>query len=314
MTHPKLTGLVAATHTPFNADGSLNLSAIERQAAHLLATGVTAAFINGTTGESHSLTLDERLALADRWAAVTRGTPLKLIVHVGANSLRDAATLAAQAQSLNAHAISALAPSYFKPRSIDTLIACCQEITRAAPATAFYYYDIPGMTGVSLSMPDFLAAARLSSPKSAPEKLPTLAGVKFSNPDLLAYQKCLHADAGRFDIPWGTDEYLLAALALGAAGGVGSSYNFAAPIYTRLITAFQKGDLATARTEQYRSVQLIDLLASHGYMPAAKATMTFLGVDVGPARLPHARLTSEQSTQLRGALERLGFFDWLRPS
>jgi N-acetylneuraminate lyase len=301
----KLTGLVAATHTPFTADGSLNLGAVEKQAAHLLATGVTAAFINGTTGESHSLTLDERMVLADRWATVTRGTPLKLIVHVGANSLRDAATLAAQAQSLNAHAISALAPSYFKPRSIDTLIACCAEITRAAPATPFYYYDIPSMTGVSLPMPDFLAAA--------PEKLPTLAGVKFSNPDLMAYQKCLHADAGRFDIPWGTDEYLLAALALGAAGAVGSSYNFAAPIYTRMINAFRKNDLESARKEQYRSVQLIDLLASHGYMPAAKATMSFLGIDVGPARLPHPRLTPAQTTQLRTALEALGFFDGLRP-
>jgi N-acetylneuraminate lyase len=305
MNHPKLTGLVAATHTPFTPDGSLNLPAVEKQAAHLLATGVSAAFINGTTGESHSLTLDERLALADRWSQVTRGTALKLIIHVGANSLKDAAALAAQAQKLNAHAISALAPSYFKPRSIDTLIACCQEITRAAPTTPFYYYDIPGMTGVSLPMPDFLAAA--------PARIPTLAGVKFSNPDLMAYQKCLRADAGRFDIPWGTDEYLLAALALGAQGAVGSTYNFAAPIFTRMITAFTNNDLPTARTEQYRAVQLVDLLASFGYMPAAKATMTFLGTDVGPARLPHARMTPEQSTQLRTALERLDFFDWLRP-
>ena len=305
MNHPKLTGLVAATHTPFTADGSLNLPVVEKQAAHLVATGVTAAFINGTTGESHSLTVDERLSLADRWSAVTRGTALKLIVHVGANALKDAATLAAQAEKLRAHAVAALAPSYFQPRSIDTLIACCREITRAAPATAFYHYDIPGMTGVSLPMPDFLAAAS--------DRLPTLAGVKFSNPDLMAYQKCLHFNNNHFDIPWGTDEYLLAALALGARGAVGSTYNFAAPIFTRMITAFNNNDLPTARTEQYRAVQLIDLLASFGYMPAAKATMSFLGVDVGPARLPHPPLAPAQTTQLRTALENLGLFNWLRP-
>jgi len=156
-------------------------------------------------------------------------------------------------------------------------------------------------------MPDFLAAT--------PDHLPTLAGVKFSNPDLMAYQKCLHTNDHQFDIPWGTDEYLLAALALGAAGGVGSSYNFAPPIYNRMITAFTNHDLPTARTEQYRSVQLIDLLASHGYMPAAKATMSFLGVDVGPARLPHPRLTPDQINRLRSSLEQLGFFDWvLAPS
>jgi N-acetylneuraminate lyase len=305
MTPPKLTGLVAATHTPFNNDGLLNIHAVEKQAAHLLSTGVAAAFINGTTGESHSLTLDERLALADRWAAVVRGTPLKLIVHVGANALRDAAALAAQAERLHAHAISALAPSYFKPPSIDALIACCHEITRAAPATPFYYYDIPSFTGVAFSMPDFLTAAA--------EKIPTLAGVKFSNPDLMAYQKCLRVNNNQFDIPWGIDEYLLAALAVGAAGGVGSSYNFAAPIYTRMIAAFGRHDLESARNEQYRSVQVIDLLASVGYMAAAKATMGFLGVDVGPARLPNARLTSEQTGRLRTALEGLGFFNWLRP-
>jgi N-acetylneuraminate lyase len=305
MNHAKLTGLVAATHTPFKEDGSLNLPIVEKQAAHLVASGVTVVFIGGTTGESHSLTVDERLALADRWAAVSRGTPMKLIVHVGANCLADARTLAAQAQKLNAHAISALAPSYFKPRSIESLIACCQEMVSAAGETPFYYYDIPGMTGVSLSMPDFLGTAA--------GRIPTLAGVKFSNPDLMAYQKCLHAEDGRFDIPWGTDEYLLAALAVGAAGGVGSSYNFAAPVYTRMITAFAKNDLAAAREEQYRAVQLIDLLAGYGYMSAAKATMGFLGIDVGPARLPHSRLTAEQTTGLRSSLERLGFFDWIRP-
>ena len=146
----------------------------------------------------------------------------------------------------------------------------------------------------------------------AAERVPTLAGIKFSNPDLLAYQRCLHADGGRFDMPWGTDEYLLAALAVGAGGGVGSSYNFAAPIYNRLIAAFERGDLATARAEQYRSVQLIDLLSGMGYMSAAKAVMGFLGVPVGPARLPLANLSAEQSDRLRTSLERMGFFDWVR--
>ena len=97
-------------------------------------------------------------------------------------------------------------------------------------------------------------------------------------------------------------------------GGVGSSYNFAAPIYVRLMAAFERGDLETARREQFRSVQLIELLAGVGYMAAAKAVMGFLGVDVGPARLPHANLTAEQNAKLRTDLERLGFFEWLTRS
>lgn len=299
----KLAGLMAATHTPFHADGSLNLTVVETQAEHLHRTGALGAFVGGTTGESHSLSLDERLALTRRWAEVVRGTSLKFVVHVGANALTDARTLAAQAQELRADAISALAPSYFKPPTVADLIACCVEIASAAPAVPFYFYDIPSTTGVSLPMPDFLAEATV--------RIPTLCGIKFSNPDLLAYQHCLRADGGRFDMPWGTDEYLLSALAVGAVGAVGSSYNFAARLSRRLMAAFDAGDLVTAREEQFRSARLISVLIRAGYMPAAKAVMGFLGVPVGPARLPFGKLTAEQSARLRGVLDEMGFFQWV---
>lgn len=301
----KLHGLVAATHTPFDSDGELNTRAVETQAEHLLRNGVRTAFIGGSTGESHSLTVEERLLLAQRWADVVRGSELRFVVHVGSNCLADARRLASQAQSLGVVAIAALAPSYFKLKSLDALVACCADIAGAAPAVPFYFYDVPVLTGVQFSMPEFLALAA--------DRIPTLAGIKFTNADLMAYQRCLHAQDGRFDIPWGVDEYLLAALALGAVGGVGSSFNFAAPIYHRMIAAFQRGDLTTARTEQYRSVQLIELLAGFGYLGAAKAVMGLLGVEVGPVRLPNANLTSEQRTRLQTSLERLGFFDWIRP-
>ncbi len=299
----RLHGLVAATHTPFAADGELNLAVVEKQAAHLLHQGVNTVFVGGSTGESHSLTVAERLALAQRWSEVARGSALRLVVHVGSNCLADARALAAQAQSRGAAAVSALAPSYFKPKSLDALIACCAEIASAAPALPFYFYDIPVLTGVQFSMPEFLAAA--------PQRAPTLAGIKFTNPDLMAYQQCVRAQDGRFDIPWGTDEALLAALAVGAAGAVGSSYNFAAPLYLRMMDAFAHGDLAAARVEQYRSVQLIELLASFGYLGASKIVMGLLGVEVGPVRLPNTNPTPEQREKLRTRLETLGFFDWL---
>lgn len=299
-----ITGLVAAIHTPFQADGSLNLAIVEKQATHLLANEVKFAFICGTTGESHSLTVDERRALAVRWMEVARGSELKVIVHVGTNCLADARVLAAQAQSLGASAVSALAPSYFKPRNIAALVDCCAEIASAAPELPFFYYDIPSFTGFTLPMPEFLEQAR--------NRVPNLAGIKFTNPDLMMFQQCLRFDGGAFNIPWGCDEYLLAALALGASGAVGSTYNFAAPIYKRVMRAFAAGDLATARDEQFRSVQLVATLAPLGYMGAAKATMKMLGVDVGPARLPNGNLDGQQHTALRIALEKLGFFEWIK--
>lgn len=301
--HP-LHGLVTAVHTPFRADGALNLPIVDAQATRLLKNSIGFAFVGGTTGESHSLSLDERLALAQRWAEVARGTALRVVVHVGSNCIADARALAAQAQKLGATAISALAPSYFKPRSLEVLIACCAEIASAAPETPFYYYDIPALTGVSFSMLDFLGAAR--------EKIPTLAGLKFTNPDLLAYQFCLRADGGAWDVPFGVDEHMLGALAVGARGAVGSGFNFAAPIYNRLFAAFARGDLTAAREEQFRGARLVQLLASYGYMGAAKAVMKMIGVDVGPARLPNTNLAPEQAKKLRAELDAMGFFEWVK--
>lgn len=304
MKHIRLHGLVAAPHTPFAADGSLNLAAVERQAQHLIDNSVAAAFIGGTTGECHSLTTDERLALARRWTEVAQGAPLRVIVHVGGNCLADCRALAAQAETLGVAAIAALAPSHFKPRDVPTLAACLAEIASAAPATPFYYYDIPALTGVNLSSAELL--------EQGAESIPTLAGVKFTNGDLMAYQLCLRAAGGRFDIPYGYDEYMLGGLAMGARGAVGSGFNFAAPVYARLMAAFARGDLEAARTEQFRGVEIIRTLAGYGYMGAAKALMAMLGVDVGPARLPNNNLTQEQSGELRAKLEAMGFFDWIR--
>lgn len=300
----RLHGLVTATHTPFHADGSLNLKAVDKQLEFLLSKGVSTVFIGGSTGESHSLSYDERHLLAKYWMAVTKGTAMRVVVHVGANCVADAKALSEQAEELGAAAIAALAPMYFKPKNVEVLVETMAQIASAAPETPFYYYDIPSMTGVNLSVPDFLCQAR--------ERIPNLAGVKFTNPDLMAYQYCLRADSGAWDVPFGCDEHMLGALAMGAKGAVGSGFNFAAPIYSRLLAAFAQNDFAAARVEQFRGVQIISLLSSHGYLAAAKAVMAMLGVDVGPARLPNVTLTPAQRDRLHGELEAMGFFEWVK--
>lgn len=301
---PLLHGLIAAPHTPFAADGSLNLPVVEKQAARLLADRVTTVFVGGTTGETHSLTLEERRVLARRWVEVARGTKLKVIIHAGSNCLADARALAAQAQELGAAAIAAMPPCYFKPSSVEVLVDCMADIAAAAPALPFYYYDIPSFTGVTLPSSQFLE-------KGAP-RIPNLAGLKFTNNNMMEYQLCLRAAGGTLDVAFGYDEMLLAALVIGARGAVGSTYNFAAPVYHRLITAFEHGDFDAARREQFRSVQLIQVAVRYGFMGATKAIMKMIGVDVGPARLPNGNLTAEQAGKMRGDLEKLGFFEWIR--
>jgi N-acetylneuraminate lyase len=305
MNETKPAGFLAAAHTPFHADSRLDLGGVEKQAGHMLAHRVPGVFIMGTTGECHSLSLEERLSLTERWMAVTRGSALQVVVHVGANCLGDARLLAAAAQKHGASAIAALPPSYFKPADVSALVECMAEIASAAPKTPFYYYDIPPMTGVNLPMAEFL--------ERGGERIPTLAGLKFSNPDLMTLQLCLRQSRGRFSVFWGSDESLLAALALGATGAVGSTYNFAAPIYHRLAKALAAGDLATAREEQFRSVRVVTCLLGmpSGFISASKALMGLLGVPLGPARLPLLNTTAEQTRQLRERLEAMGFFEWV---
>jgi N-acetylneuraminate lyase len=302
---PRLTGFLAAAHTPFHPDGSLDVDAVDKQAAHLLAHRVPGVFIMGTTGECHSLSREERLSLIDRWMAVTRKTALLVVVHVGANCLGDARALAEAAQRQGAAGIAALSPSYYKPADVPTLVQCMAEIAEAAPKTPFYYYDIPPMTGVHLPMAEFL--------ERGAEQIPNLAGLKFSNPDLMTLQRCLRVGHGKFAVFWGSDESLLAALALGATAAVGSTYNFAAPIFHRLLKAWTAGDQATAREEQFRAVRMVECLLATpgGFLSASKALMGLLGVPVGPARLPLNNLTRAQSDDLRRRLEEIGFFDWV---
>jgi N-acetylneuraminate lyase len=301
----KLAGLVAAVHTPFHPDGSLNLAAVERQAGQLLRHRLAAVFVCGSTGESQSLSCDERRQLARRWVEVCRGTPMRVVVHVGSNCLPEAKALAREAAELGVAAISAVAPFYFKPRTLQGLVEWCAAIASAAPSTPFYFYDVPVLTNVHFPMPAFLAQAA--------DRIPTLNGIKFTNNDLMAFQLCLQADDGAFDIPWGIDECMLAAFALGGTGAVGSTYNFAAPVFQALLAALARGDLATAREQQQRATALIQLMFGYGYLGASKVIMKWLGADVGPCRPPLDNLNVEQAAKLRRELEAAGFFDWAQP-
>jgi len=300
MNHPPFRGLVAAPHTPFGPSGELNLAVVSNQAETLEREGVTAVFVGGSTGEFQSLTHDERVQLADRWLAVGREIGLRVIVHVGGTAVEAGRELARRAEAGGAETIAALAPFYFRPATTDELLACLRTLTSGAPNAAFYYYDIPALTGVTVPLVELVGRAR--------DVIPSFAGVKHTSSDLIAMQDCLAFDG--LDVLHGTDETLLAGLALGARGAVGSTYNLAPGVYLRLARSFRNGDLVTARQEQQRAIALVRTLSVRGYMASAKATMAELGVDVGPPRLPFAALDHAARRELRSELEALGFFTW----
>lgn len=294
--------LVVAAHSPFHSDGSIAPEVVPLQARFLAREGTRTVFITGSTGESHSLSLSDKLALFDAWAEAGPKAGLRVIAHVGGNCLNDATTLARRAGELGFAAVSALVPSYYKPAGLKGLVDCCAAIAAAAPSTPFYYYDIPALTGFCQSMEAFL--------RVAPEVIPNLAGIKFTNTDLVSYSRSLDAAGERFDLPWGVDEMLLAALVTGAKGGVGSTYNWAPALYQKIIDAFHAGDLNEARRCQSLAIAMIDAIAATGFLGTAKALMTRLGVPVGPARLPLGNPTDTQVDALIDRLASIGFDEW----
>ena len=298
----KLTGLIAAPHTPFHGDFSLNLDCVPEQAAHLAANGVSGAFVAGTTGECHSLTTDERAELFAAWGEAARAHGVKFIAHIGHNNLPDARNLAVAAQKAGADAISAMAPNFFKPVDAAAMADWFARITEPAREMPFYFYDIPVMTGVTIDTAAFVQCAA--------DKIPGFAGVKYTNSDRAQLRRILVMD-GAPDMLFGCDEELLEGWELGCRGAVGSTYNFAAPIYHRVMAAHAAGDLEEAQRWQVRSLKMVETIASHGFTQSAKAVMHWVGVDCGPARPPLPQQSAKQLETLRGELEAIGFFEWI---
>jgi len=296
-------GLVAAPFTPFHADRSLNLDVIPAYARFLRDNGVGAAFVCGTTGEGLSLTLEERLRIAERWVACADDR-LRVIVHVGHTCLTDARTLTAHAAKIGASAVSALTPCFFKPRNNAEVVNWCEAVASAAPALPFYYYNIPSMTGIDYPVVDFLAQAQ--------DRIPSLAGVKYTHENLPDYKACVAFAQGRYDILFGRDELLLEGTDAGALGAVGSTYNYAAPLYLRLLAARTAGRATEARALQDTAIKMIAICNGIGvtHLAASKALMAMLGVDCGPVRLPLAQPEATQLATLRTRLNEIGFFDF----
>ncbi len=298
----RLTGILAATYTAMHQDGSVNLDMIDHQAHSLERNGLAGAFICGTTGEGVSLSTAERLKVAERWMAA-RGN-LVVVVHVGHNSLEECKVLAAHAQKIGADAIAAISPTYLKPPRIEELVAFCAQVAAAAPDLPFYYYHIPSMTGVRFPVVELMRAAA--------QHIPNLAGAKFSDDNLTELEGCVNLTLpGRqsLNMVMGHDEQLLSALRIGAQAAVGSTYNWMAPLYVRMVRAWRAGDQTAANALQAQAGQIAGIVNRHGGLVAGKSVMSLIGLDCGPARLPLRSLTVQELAALRTELQQAGFFD-----
>ncbi len=300
MTNKHLEGLIAAPFTPMHPNGSLNLAQIPSYYEMLKLNGVTGAFICGSTGEGVSLTSIEKKKVAEAWATATKDDQnFTVMMFLGGTSIEDCKDLAIHAKKIGLQAISFTAPFYFKPANVEMLAKACEEIAAAAPELPFYYYHIPVLNGVGFSMYDLLQAID--------GKIPNFTGIKYTHEDFMDFLSCMQYKNGKYDMLWGRDENMLPALSLGTKGAVGSTFNYAAPLYYDMIRAFNKGDLKAAQQLQLQSIEMIRLLGKFGGIATGKAYMKILGLDCGAFRLPVKNMTAEEFDLFRIDTTKINF-------
>lgn len=295
--------IIAAAYTPFDESGRIALGKIETLAKWYRTSQVDGAFICGTTGEFPSITYKEKRALLKEWSKF-KSPSFSLTFMVGSNAVSEMKELATLAEQYKYDSICMPPTFYFKPQNIGSLLELCREVASCSPSLPFYYYHIPSMTGVDFPMRHFL--------ELLDERIPNFAGIKYSSQDIFDFQACVQFKNGKYNMLWGTDEALIAGLIAGANGAIGSSYNFATPLYKQIINHLNNFQLEEANSLQERSVQLFQILEKYGGAPAGKAVMKIIGIDCGPPRLPQKPVSDQQFVKLKSDLNKIGLFEFYK--
>ena len=295
------TSIIAAAFTPMDEAGELALEKIELLAQLYQKNQVDGVFIAGTTGECSALTFEEKKQLMVSWGEIDQ-PGLQKIFMLGGTCLKDIQYLTKMAADYQMDAVSIVCPYYLKPGSVEDLVEYCYQSVKDTPEMPFYYYHIPTLSGGQFPMVDFL--------KIGEERLPNLAGIKYSYSNIMEFHACCTYQNSRYGMYWGTDEALLSGLVVGATGAIGSTYNYAAPLYRKIIKALENGEMAEAKKWQQKAVEMVSLLFRYGGGGAGKAFMKIIGVDCGSFRPPVSTPSDEQCEILKMELRNIGFFDF----
>lgn len=285
-------GLIAAPFAPMNDQGEVMYERIESYYNLLEKNGVVGAFINGSTGEGVSLSQKEKMKIVEAWTnrAKTKRS-VKIITLVGGTSYVECIENALHAKEAGVDAIALIAPFYFKPAGARQLAEFVSKVAEQVPGLPVYFYHIPVLSGCYVPMIDFL--------KEAAPYIPNLAGIKYTHEDFMDFLSCIHFMDGKYEMMWGRDENMLSALILGTRSAVGSTFNYAAPIYQQLIAAYDRGDFATARQRQQQSIDMIMLLGKYGGIATGKAYMRYIGFDCGQFRSPVKNMGHDKFEKFR---------------
>lgn len=289
--------VITAMVTPFSGDGSLNLEGAKALASYLVDHGSDGLVLCGTTGESPTLSSDEKMALFEAVTAEV-GERATIIAGTGTYNTAESIELTAAATGLGVDACLIVTPYYSKPPQ-NGLLA---HFTSIADATdvPLIVYDIPGRTGRRVERPTMLALAdheRIVAVKDAVGDAGETAKLRAE------LDATGHED---FEIYSGDDPLLLPHLAAGAVGIVSVCSHLVGPQIKQIFSAWTNGKVDEARRIYSELLPAMTVIMGVTSSPIpVKTALGMIGVDVGRPRLPLVPATDEETAIIRTALERI---------
>ena len=291
MKNPLFTGACTALVTPF-LNGKVNYPMLEQLIRRQVDAGIEAVVVCGTTGESPTLTDEEKLTMFQK-AKAYAGDACTIIAGTGSNCTEHAVVLSRAAEEVGADALLVVSP-YYNKATPDGLYAHYSAIASAVhiPIVA---YNVPSRTGVDIPVSVYRRLAQL----------PNLAGVKEASPDISKITRIKAACPPDFGVWSGNDDQAVAVMSLGGLGVISVLSNVA-PVETQAMAkAALAGDFDTAAALQIQLLPLIELLFSEVNPIPVKAAMKYIGYDCGECRLPLTALSVENRTKLETLLRHL---------
>jgi 4-hydroxy-tetrahydrodipicolinate synthase len=284
--------LVTAMITPFTEDDRLDETGIRRLIDHLLSTGTTGLVVCGTTGESPTLTHDEKLRLVDLTLRSVAGR-VPVIMGTGSNDTRSSVALSREVARMGVQGLMVVAPYYNRP-SQEGLLAHFEAVASAVDLPMMVY-NVPSRTAVRIEVDTLLRLA----------EVPSVFAVKEATGDLGFITDLCAQKPDDLSVYSGDDKLALPTLAVGGIGVVSVASHVVGPEMTALMDAFFAGDVRTAAQWNGRLVPIFDALFRVSNPGPLKAAMKLMELPSGGVRLPLVEAPNRVIDELRTQLVRL---------
>ena len=290
--------LLTAMITPFKPDRSVDLHAAEKLAAMLVADGSDGVVVSGTTGESPSLSDDEKIELL---RVIRKAIPDKNVVAgTGSNDTHHSVKLSERAMKAGADALLAVVPYYNKPPQ-EGIYQHFKAISEVGPTIM---YNIQGRTAVNMTAPTTLRCAAL----------PGILGVKEASGDLDQIGLVCAGKPSGFKVWSGDDSWTLPVLAVGGYGVICVVSHIAGRSVKKLIDAYANQENDVARKIHLGLLPVIRALMTTAANPVpVKSLLSAMGFAAGPFRLPLVPLTEEQLHSVVATVRQAGDLITFKP-